>query len=234
MAWQLHYATVNGKTVVTSEPHEVPDDAPVGHVTPLDGHSAVTVPDGILNANRGKDYLGREVRTRILRGVRRLTSLLPGPATLTWAEVNRGRIISAFEDQRRAVMEIAPFSISIVNSGKADGLVKRYAATIILFHACLLKLWDSADVTDEHREVLLELSESWDGADADAYKWIEMYRTWVEGSQSVSARNIPVGVIHSAVGADLRTAYPAMFTSPDQVVALNQVTLTAPRPWRLV
>ena len=234
MAWQLHYATVNGKTVVTSEPHEVPDDAPVGHVTPLDGHSAVTVPDGILNANRGKDYLGREVRTRILRGVRRLTSLLPGPATLTWAEANRHRIISAFEGQRRAVMEVAPFSISIVNSGKADGLVKRYAATIILFHACLLKLWDSADVTDEHREVLLELSESWDGADADAYKWMEMYRTWVEGTESVSARNVPVGVIHSAVGADLKAAYPAMFTTPDSVTAPNQVTLTAPRPWRLV
>ena len=234
MAWQLHYATVNGKTVVTSEPHEVPDDAPVGHVTPLDGHSAVVIPNGILNANRGKDYLGREVRTRILSGVRRLTSLLPGPATLTWAEANRHRIILAFEDQRRAVMPIATFYIRATKH-KPPSLTDNLAPGIILFYAALLKIWDEASVTDEHRELILEIAESWDDCDAEADTWYRKRGTEYLSSDMKSLANNQKGVIYSPSGFTLKTAYPALFISDAAPVSPGVTVLLpgAEPPWRI-
>ena len=234
MSWQIHVAEVNGKHVATSEPHEVPDDAPVGHLVPLDGHYAALLPDSIVRNDKA-DFLGREVRTRILRGIRRVTSVLPGPAAPTWAEANRHRILDAYESHRAQIIRWAPmFIVNHATKPRPVEVTTHFEVYIILFHAALLKLWDTSAVTDEHRQLLLELSESWDDQNADPFEWLTTYGASVHSAPTWKTDIVQkMGTIRSQAGATLEAAYPLSFaanTSGD-----NAVLIPGDKPpWRLI
>ena len=151
MAWQLHYASVGGKFVVTAEPHEVPVGAAAGHVVPLDGHVAVTIPDGILAANQGKDYLGREIRTRVLQGVRRLTSVLPAAEPETFAVTGRRELREIFQFVTTEFGRLGPMYLGFNKLPMKDS-----AGWIVMFYVSLLRMWDSSSYTDTERLVLLD------------------------------------------------------------------------------